>query len=233
VSAVLAETPPGLLTTYPDVIQRTDEWHQLRCGKVTASEVGGLITSKTFAVAANDTSRGLALRAAAERITGQVDPTGMSYDMQRGVDDEPFAAAAYAAHHAPVTECGFMIRGWGTHSIGYSPDGLVGDDGLIEIKSRRGSRQVDTVLSGCVPAANVAQCQAALFVSGRAWLDYVSYAEGMALWTVRVHPDPQWFAAITAAVEALEVAVTATVDRYTEAVKGLPVTPRSPMDMVI
>lgn len=273
---------PGLLTTHPDVIQRTDEWYQLRCGLITASTVGQLITARhqsaieyacpecdatpgepcrskrgggptktvhsertahatenrassplIIEASIGDEGRGMVSTTAAERITGRVDPTGMSYDMARGVDDEPFAVAAYAEHHAPVVECGFMVRSWGPHQLGYSPDGLVGDDGLIEIKSRRGRGQVDTVLSGHVPAANVAQCQAALFVSGRKWLDYVSYAEGMALWTVRVHPDPKWFAAITAAVAAFETAVTATVDRYTEAVKGLPVTPRSPMDMVI
>lgn len=221
------------LHTFPDVVQRTDEWYALRCGLITASEVGSLITSKTFAVASNDTSRGLASRAAAERITGHVDPTGMSYDMARGMDDEPFAVAAYSEHHAPVTECGFMTRSWGYSTLGYSPDGLVGDNGLIEIKSRRGKKHIDTVLSGRVPTEDIAQCQAGLFVSGRAWLDYVSFCGGMALWTVRVFPDPQWFTAIRAAVDAFEDAVDATVATYQEAVKGLPMTTRPPMDMVI
>lgn len=181
-----------------------------------------------------DTARGVVAVAAAERITGFVDPTYISLDMERGVDDEPFAVAAYSEHHAPVAECGFMVRRWpGAFQLGYSPDGLVGTDGLIEIKSRRGKTQVETVLAGEVPAENMAQLQAGLFVSGRAWIDYVSYAGGMHLWTVRVTPDPAWFDAIRAAVEAFEAAVTQTVDAYLAAVEGLPMTERHDLDLVV
>lgn len=276
--------PPGTLHTFPDVVQRTDPWYQQRCGLITASAIGKLITvrhltaieyacpdcgaealqpclSKTrdrhpiktvhserteraaserdssplvFETARGDEARGIVAIAAAERITGFVDPTFVSYDMQRGVDDEPFAVEAYSEHHAPVAECGFMVRKWpGGFSLGYSPDGLVGLDGLIEVKSRRGKTQVETVLSGDVPAENMAQLQAGLFVSGRAWIDYVSYAAGMHLWKKRITPDPAWFDAIRTAVEDFEAAVTATVDAYLKAVEGLPLTERPLLDMVI
>jgi len=171
--------------------------------------------------------------AAAERITGFVDPTFVSVDMERGLYDEPLAADAYAKHHAPVDPCGFMVRTWGDTRLGYSPDGLVGTNGLIEIKSRRGKKQVETVLTGEVPAENMAQLQAGLFVSGRAWVDYVSFSAGLHLWTMRVTPDARWFDAIRAAVEAFEEAVTATVATYQEAVKGLPMTERPVEDMVL
>ena len=228
-----APVTPGTVESFPNLIQRTDDWYQQRCGLITASAVGKLLTPK-LAIADNATSRGVVAVAAAERITGFVDPTYISLDMERGVDDEPFAVAAYSEHHAPVTECGFMVRRWpGDFALGYSPDGLVGDDGLIEVKSRRGKTQVETVLSGEVPAENMPQLQAGLFVSGRAWVDYVSYAAGMHLWTTRVTPDPAWFDAIRDAVEAFEAAVFATVTAYSEAVKGLPLTDRPLMDMVI
>lgn len=221
---------PGALTTHAKVEQRTDDWYALRCGLITASTIGKLLTPK-LAVADNDISRGIINTAAAERITGYVDPTFQSVDMARGVEDEPFAVAAYSEHHAPVTDCGFMTRTWDGGTLGYSPDGLVGNDGLIEVKSRRGKKQVETVLSGQVPAENVAQVQAGLFVSGRDWLDYTSYAGGLHLYVIRVEPDPVWFDAIRAAVEAFEARVLATVEDYLAAVDGLPMTERNDMEI--
>ena len=224
----------GSLETFPQIEPRTDDWYKLRCGLLTASAVGRLITAKTLAVADNDISRGLIAVAAAERIAGFVDPTFATIDMQRGVDDEPFAVDAYAMHVAPVTDCGFMIRTFadGTR-LGYSTDGLVGADGLIEIKSRRGKKHVETVIADEVPAENMAQLQAGLLVSGREWCDYVSYSAGLHLWTKRVEPDVRWFAAITDALAAFEAAVTRTVDAYTTAVWGLPLTDRPVLEMVI
>ena len=225
---------PGTLETFPHIEQRTDDWYALRAGLMTASAVNGLLTAKTLAVADNDISRGLVAIAAAERITGYCDPTYVTVDMQRGVEDEPFAAYAYADHHAPVTPCGFMVRTWANGTaLGYSPDGLIGDDGLIEIKSRRGKKHVETVISGEVPAENMAQLQAGLLVSGREWCDYVSYCAGLHLWTKRVYPDDRWFEAIRAAVEAFERAVSTTVFAYTRAVAGLPLTERPVLDLVI
>src|SRR5690348_1335119 len=124
------------LIELPELIQGTAEWHDQRRGMVTASVVGQLLTA-TGKVANNETSRGLTLALTAERITGYTDPTWQSNDMFRGVLDEPVARDLYSKHVALVTEVGLMVRNdWG-FSIGYSPDGLVGDVGLIEVKSRR------------------------------------------------------------------------------------------------
>ena len=84
-----------------------------------------------------------------------------------------------------------MVRSWGRYKLGYSPDGLVGKDGLVEVKSRRQKAQVLTVVSGEVPAANMAQLQAGLFVSGRDWIDYISFSGGMHLFPIRVYPGPE------------------------------------------
>ena len=136
--------------------------------------------------ATGDTARGLTLLLASERITGWTEPTYISDDMLRGMDDEPRARAKYAERYAPVDETGFMVEDrWG-FQIGYSPDGLVGDDGLIEVKSRRPKVQLATVLADEVPAENMAQLQCGLLVSGRKWIDYVSYCGGMPLWVKRV-----------------------------------------------
>lgn len=221
-----------------DMVQRSPEWYAARCGIVTASAVGKLITPKTVKVASNDDSRGLVDSLAAERVTGYVEETWPSRDMWRGIEAEPYARDLYSEHHAPAVECGFMVRTFGGFSIGqrtdvvggsrigYSPDGLVGDDGLIEIKAPRQKTHLATINVDSVPLHYMAQCQAGLLVSGRQWIDFVSYCGGMPLWVKRVEPDPKWQAAIFEAVEQAEEAITAAVATYTQAVDGLPATER-------
>jgi hypothetical protein len=224
---------PGRLDTFPDLIQGTDEWLDQRRGMITASVVGQLLTTKNLAVADNDTSRGLTALLAAERITGYTDPNYVNDDMLRGTEDEPRAVEAYSQHFAPAITDGFMVRSWGRCRLGYSPDGLVGTDGLLEVKSRRQKGQLMTVVAGEVPAPNMAQCQAGLFVTGRQWLDYISYSGGMHLFPIRVLPDPKWFAAIVAAVDAFEQTAADMVAAYMTAVEGLPLTERPATEMII
>src|SRR5690606_529488 len=152
------------LTIYDTLEQSSPEWLEARRGIVTASTVGKLLTA-TGKVADNDTSRALTHALIAERITGRVEYSAPSRDMQRGTLLEPYARDLYASHYAPVQEIGFMrFENTNGSVIGYSPDGLVGEDGLIEIKSRTPRIQVDTILADRVPAANMAQLQAGLFV---------------------------------------------------------------------
>lgn len=175
---------------------------------------------------ANDTSRALTMTLVAERITGWTDPVYVSDDMLRGTMDEPIARDLYSRKYAPVTEVGFMVRDdWG-YLIGYSPDGLVGDDGLIEVKSRRPKKHLATILANAVPIENLAQIQCGLLVSGREWCDYVSFCGGMPLYVKRVYPDPDWHIAIKEAVHTFEQTAAQMVADYTTAVAGLPATER-------
>jgi len=213
-----------------ELLQGSDEWLAARRGIVTASVVGQLITPKTIKPSANDTSRALTTLLVAERITGWTDPVYVSDDMMRGAMDEPIARDLYSRHYAPVIECGFMVcDDWG-YSIGYSPDGLVGDDGLIEVKSRRPKKHLATICADEVPLENMAQIQCGLLVSGRHWCDYVSYCGGMPLWVKRVTPDQRWFAAVFEAVETFERAAEQMVATYSAAVAGLPSTERTSYD---
>lgn len=178
--------------------------------------------------ASNDVSRGLTRLLAAERINGWVDD-GMfvNFEMQRGIDDEPRARDKYSEHYAPVTEVGLMVEDkWGFR-IGYSPDGLVGDDGLIEVKSHRPKIHLGIILADAAPMENMAQLQCGLLVSGRKWVDYISYCGGMRLWRKRVHPQRIWFDAIIAAVRKFEENAAEAMRQYDEAVVGLPMTERT------
>ena len=215
------------LTIRDDLVQGTDEWLAARCGLLTASTIGQLITTKTLKVASNPASRALVWTLVAERITGRVEPTRPSWAMERGRFEEPFARDLYAAHYAPVDQVGLMILDEPGIRLGYSPDGLVGDDGLIEIKSRDPKTHVETILSDTVPAENMAQIQTGLYVSGRAWCDYISFSSGMPLWTKRVWPDDGWFEAIREAVTRFEEQANRLVKWYAPAVEGLPVAPNT------
>jgi hypothetical protein len=209
-----------------DVEQGTPEWHDARRGIMTASVVGKFITAKTIKPASNDTSRSMTAQLVAERITGWTEDTYVSAAMERGSFDEPYARDEYSKHYAPVTECGFMVRDdWG-FTIGFSPDGLVGDEGLIEIKSREPKIQLATILDDEVPLENMAQIQCGLLVSGREWCDYVSFRGGMPLYVKRVHPSLTWRSTILDTVAAFEKSAAEMIGRYQSAAAHLPMTER-------
>jgi len=156
----------------------------------------------------------------AQRITGHVEPQFISDDMLRGQADEIEARALYARHYAPVTELGFITRDFDDFTLGYSPDGLVGDDGLIECKSRRQKYQTETIIAGAVPIEHVLQCQAGLLISGRQWLDYVSYCAGMPMAVIRVWPDETVQAAIVEAALVFEEALADRLEAYRDALSA-------------
>lgn len=210
------------LKVYKDLEQGTDEWLEARRGIVTASEIHKLFTA-TGAKANNQTSRGYIAQLAAERISGHVEPMRTSFDMERGHTEEVYARQAYEEHHAPVEQVGFMTRDLGDGAIlGWSPDGLVSDEGAIEIKSRKARIQVDTIMHlGAELAAD--QMAAAIVVSGRDWIDYVSYSNGMPLYVERFRPAPEWQQQIIEAVQETEIKIRNLITDFESKVQGLPV----------
>lgn len=212
------------LHEYPKVEQGTPEWHDLRRGLVTASVVGKLLTP-TLKVADNDTSRGVVAALTAERITGYTEPTFMNDDMMRGVLHESIARDRYAeVNGVTVTETGFCVRDdWG-FKIGASPDGLVGEDGGLEVKCPRAKTHIRTIVTDKVPAHYIAQVQTCLLVTGREWWDFVSFCAGLPMWTKRVLPDPKWQAVIVEAVAAFEKAAEQLASDYLTAASSLPAT---------
>lgn len=210
---------------HPAVIQGSDEWRALRCGLITASEVGLLVTAKTLAAANNDKSRAHIYELTAQRISKYVEPGYIGFDMLRGQDEELLARDAYSEHYAPVTEVGFITNDkWG-FTLGYSPDGLVGDDGLIEAKSRVQKYQVQTLLenqlAGTIPAEFLLQVQTGLLVSERKWLDFISYSGGLPMAVIRVLPDTAMQDAIVAACRSAEAAIAENIQKYAAATRGL------------
>lgn len=177
-------------------------------------------------VADNETSLGLTENLIAERLAGFTEDSPMNGDMWRGTVAEPYARDLYSTHYQHAEQVGFAVReedGW---TLGYSPDGVVGMDGLLEIKAPRAKTHLRTILADEVPAFYMPQLQAGLLVTGRDWIDFCSYVSGMPLYVKRVYPDPAWFDAITAACIAFEQNATRIVADYRKAVAGMPQTER-------
>ena len=180
------KTPRGVVL-HDALIQGSEEWLQARCGLLTASEMK-LILTPTLKIASNDKERSHLFELLAQRITGYVEPRYISDDMLRGHDDEIEARNLYAKTYAPVQEVGFITNDKFGFTIGYSPDGLVGDDGLIEAKSRRQKFQIETITADEIPTEHMLQLQTGLLVSERKWIDFISYSGGLPMWTKRVEP---------------------------------------------
>lgn len=207
------------ITHHNDLIQGSDEWLAARRGMITASEVK-LILTPTLKVANNDKTRQHVWELAAQRITEYVEPHYIGDDMLRGYDDEIRARDLYSERYAPAVEAGFITNDQWGFSIGYSPDGVVGDDGLIECKSRRQKYQVQTICEGEVPDEYMLQIQTGLLVTGRKWLDFISYSGGLPMFVKRVEPDAAMQAAIVDAATDFEAKVVLAVQSFADNVKA-------------
>jgi predicted phage-related endonuclease len=202
------------ITLHRDLIQGSDEWLAARCGLLTASEIK-LIMTPTLKPASNDKERAHLFELLAQRITRYVEPHFVTDDMLRGHADEIEARKLYAEKYAPVsTDVGFVTNSkWG-FTLGYSPDGMVGDDGLIEIKSRRQKYQVQTLTEGAVPAEYMLQLQTGLIVTERQWVDFISYCGGLPMFVLRVFPDPKIQDAIIQTAGEFETRLAAKLWAY-------------------
>jgi hypothetical protein len=196
-----------------DIEQGSEEWHALRCGILTASEMKFIVTP-TLKPASNDKERAHLFELLGQRITQHTEPRYISDDMLRGHEDEIEARIRYAENFAPVTECGFVTNDDHGFVIGYSPDGLVDYDGLIECKSRRQKYQVETILADRVPEEYMLQIQTGLLVTGREWLDFVSYCAGLPMFVKRVFPDARYQEAIIAAAIGFEYRLQIAQEKY-------------------
>lgn len=201
------------ITYHPEITQGSEEWHALRCGVLTATGIEALLTP-TLKTAKNEKSRAHMYEMLAQRITKYVEPQYVSDAMLRGLSDEIYARALYSEKYAQVSETGFVTNDEFGFVIGCSPDGLVGDDGGIEIKSRMQKFQTQTICEGEVPAEYMIQIQTNLFVTQRKWWDFVSWCGGLPMFVKRVYPMPEYTEAILGAATAFEDQLRDAHERY-------------------
>lgn len=174
-----------------EIIQGSPEWHALRIGKVTASRVSDVIAKTKTGWGASRANYMAEL--IAERLTGEPAEKYSNAAMAWGTEKEPDARAAYEFFRdAHVVEVAFIDHP-SIGMTGASPDGLVGDHGLVEIKCPNTATHLDTLLSQSIPGKYVTQMLWQMEVSGRAWCDFVSYdprlPETMSLFVKRVERD--------------------------------------------
>ena len=190
--------------------QRSPEWYAVRLGKVTGSQVSAVLAKKDSATRANYLSE-----LVVERLTGQQQDFYMNEAMQHGVDTEPQARMAYeSSNNVLVDELGFCDHPT-IANFGVSPDGLVGEDGLIEIKCPNSKTHIDTLLSKKAPSKYIPQMMAQMACTGRKWCDFVSFdprlPEDLQLFVVRIDRDEQYIANLEKEVSAFLAEVDETV----------------------
>lgn len=174
-----------------ELTQGSQEWLNARLGKVTASRVADVIAKTKSGYS---TSRAnYAAQLIAERLTGEIAEGFTNAAMKWGTDIEPDARTAYEFMcDASVVQVGFVSHPT-IEMTGASPDGLVGDAGLIEIKCPNTATHIETLIGGAVPAKYVTQMQWQMACTGRAWCDFVSFdprmPEAMRMFVRRVERD--------------------------------------------
>jgi YqaJ-like viral recombinase domain len=205
--------------TIIECAQRSPEWFQARLGRLTASRAADMLaTIRTGEAAAR---RDLRTQLVLERICGVSQENGyINADMQRGIDLEPQAVAAYEAQAGTFVEpVGFCLHD--DLLCGCSPDGLVGDDGLIEIKCPRSANHLAYLRATTVPKEHLPQLVHALWITGRQWVDFISYdprfPEPLQLFVARYRQDEQEIAVYDHVARAF----LAEVDREVESVQAL------------
>lgn len=176
-----------------DCEQGSDEWFAARLGKVTASCFSDVLNKKT--------GRGTyMIKLAAERLTGLSQDGYSNAVMERGKEIEPEAREYYAETRGQIiSQIGFAEL---SEDVGASPDGLVGDDGQVEIKCPNSTTHISYILKNKMPTKYIPQVQGQLWVTGRQWCDFISYdprLDKRPFWLIRVKRDEDYIKTLEAA----------------------------------
>lgn len=181
--------------------QGSPEWLTARLGRVTMSELKSLLVMGKGPGGLGAGAITYMHQLIGERITGELaEPFQGNAHTRRGHELEGVARALYcdATGEPQPQEVGLILN----REVGYSPDSLVGDNGLLEIKTKLPKFQIEVLLNGEIPDEHIPQCQGGLWVSEREWIDFVSYWPGMPLFIKRAYRDDIMIRTIAERVEA-------------------------------
>ncbi len=175
-----------------DCAQGSDEWYRARLGMITASEFHSVLNKKT--------GRGTyMMKLAAERLTLMSQDTYSNANMEWGKEHEEEARECYELiMSAEIRQVGFVKHSdW----VGASPDGLIGEDGLIEIKCPNSTTHITNIIKNKMPTTYIPQVQGLLWVTERKWCDFVSYDPRVMcnpLFNVRINRDEDYISNLQA-----------------------------------
>lgn len=189
--------------------QGSPEWFAARLGLPTASRFSDVLARGKGGTESLTRARYLRTLAA-ERITGELGEEFTTPAMERGKAMEAEARKFYSfMHDADPELVGFIRNG----SVGCSPDALIGNDGLLEIKTKRGDILIEVLLKDELPPEHKAQVQGALWVAEREFCDFVAYWPSLPLFVKRCYRDGQYIATLAQEVERFNAELTEIVDR--------------------
>lgn len=172
-----------------DCVQGSEEWYKIKCGVPSASNFDKIITSSGDP---SKQAQKYLYRLAGEFVTGVSEETFQNANMLRGNELESEARNYYEMiNDTEVKQVGFIFNNPDIE-YGCSPDGLVGDDGMIQIKCPLAATHVGYLLDNKLPLDYFVQTQSELFVTGREWNDFMSYCPRMKPLIVRVKPDKEF-----------------------------------------
>jgi putative phage-type endonuclease len=205
-----------------EIIQGSAEWHQIRLGKVTASRVADVMARTKSGYGASRAN--YAAQIIAERLTGApIESTLTTRAIQHGIDTEPEARNAYQFYHGVTVDQVAFVEHPTIADVGCSPDGLVGDDGLVEIKCPNTATHLETLLGQTVPGKYETQIQFQMACTGRQWCDFISYdprmPEQMRMFVRRVYRDDQRIAELETEVVAFLKEIKSRIEQL-EAIYG-------------
>jgi len=175
-------------------VQGSDEWFAVKLGKVSASHFSEVLNKATG-------RKTYMYRLLAERLSGEPQESYNNKAMETGIETEPEARAYYEALHGQIEQVGFVEL---NDDVGCSPDGLVGLDGLVEIKCPYPSTHIQYIDKNKMPANYIPQVQGQLWVTGRKWCDFVSFdprVKARPFWMIRVQRDEKYIKVLSLAVE--------------------------------
>jgi hypothetical protein len=192
-----------------DMEQGSEDWYRVRMGVITASEFRTVMAQARDGSKDSKTRREYMLKLMGERLTGDPMYRYRNDHMERGHAQEAEARDMYAfLTDLEPRQVGFIKNG----TIGCSPDSLIGDDGMLEIKTKLAHLQLDVLLGRTVPSEHYAQIQGQLWVADRDFCDFVSYCPKLPLFTKRVLRDEAYIARIRDAVDLFEREMATLMD---------------------
>lgn len=200
-----------------DIEQRTDEWRNLRLGRFTGSRFAGVLAKSKRDGKPLKARDDLIWTIATERIQGYQEQGTSSYSLQWGIDNEAFAREAYELKTGFFVDEIAFIQHKELDYAGVSPDGIIGSDGGLEIKCPKSPQiHLQSFLYG-VPEEYVPQLQGFLWVTGRKWIDFVSYdpntKDALKLLIIRVYRDEEFINNLEAEIKHAEIEVQDLVSR--------------------
>lgn len=202
--------------------QGTPEWHAARAGRVTASRLGDMLAKTKSGWGAG--RRNYLAELVAERLTGTVADTYVSGPMQWGREQEAAARTAYTLYFGKVVEPAGFVSHPGIRMSGASPDGFVGDAGLVEFKCPNTATHIDTLLGAKIDSSYIMQMQWQMACTSRQWCDWCSYdprmPEELKMHRVRVARDDRHIEDLTAAVTEFLAEVDAKEEALRQLIKG-------------